>query len=284
MRYTKDDLDKQFPYDVSCLDLIFKNRYGDLEACPKCGVLEPKFYHVKLRKSYACKDCGYQLNPLAGTIFHKSSTPLRKWFYAMYLFSISKNGVSALELQRHIGVSYPTAHRMEKQIRLLMADDTNRLGKGGEPKQMDETYYGGRRKQSKSYDNKVPILGVLQQGGKVKVAVTGSARGKDAMEFLKANVVEGAILHTDESKIYTQAHKHYLHQSVRHVSKQWVENGVHTNGIEGFWSQLKRSLDGTYHAVSPYYLQSYVNEFAYRYNNRNVAIFPLLISKAVKPF
>lgn len=284
MRYTKDDLDKQFPYDVSCLDLIFQNRYGDLGACPKCGVLEPKFYHVKLRKSYACKDCGYQLNPLAGTIFHKSSTPLRKWFYAMYLFSISKNGVSAKELERHLGVSYKTAHRMEKQIRKLMEDNTPKLRNNGKPKQIDEAYVGGRRKQSKSYDNKVPIMGVLEQGGRVKTQVVDRATAKTAIPFLRESVETGSIIHSDESKIYINVKKQFTHESVRHVSKKWVENGVHTNGIEGFWSQLKRSLDGTYHAVSPYYLQSYVNEFAYRYNNRNVAIFPLLISKAVKPF
>jgi transposase len=284
MRYTIDQFNKEYPYDVTCLNAVFENRYGDLKACPKCGVVNPKFYHVMYRKSYACKDCGYQLYPLAGTIFNKSTTPLRKWFYAIYLFSVSKNGVSAKELERHVGVSYKTAHRMEKQIRLLMQDDTPKLRNNKRPKQVDETFIGGRRKQSEKSDNKTPVLGVLEQGGRIKTRVTDRALASTAIPFLRDSVEYGATIHTDESKIYTQVKKRYTHESVRHVSKNWVEHGVHTNGIEGFWSQLKRSLDGTYHAVSPYYLNTYVNEFAFRYNYRTVLIFPILVERAAKPF
>lgn len=284
MRYTIDQFNEQYPYDVTCLDTVFQNRYGDLQACPKCGTVDPKFYHVKFRKSYACKDCGHHLYPLAGTIFHKSRVPLRKWFYAIYLFSVSKNGVAAKELQRHLGVSYPTAHRMEKQIRQLMQDDTPKLRNNGRPKQADETYVGGRRKQADVKKNKMAVIGVLEQGGRVKVRVAPRARAKNVMPFVRASVERRSILHTDESKIYLTAKRYYDHKTVRHISQNWVEAGVHTNGIEGFWSQLKRSIDGTYHAVSPYYLHAYVDEFAFRYNYRNQLIFPLLVERAAKPF
>jgi len=284
MRYTIDQFNKEYPYDLDCLKAVFQNRYGDLKACPKCGVADPKFYRVSMRKSFACKDCGYHLYPLAGTIFHKSSTPLRKWFYAIYLFSVSKNGVSAKELERHLGVSYPTAHRMEKQIRKLMQDDTPKLRKNNQPKQADETYIGGRRKLTQRSDNKTAVLGVLEQGGRVKTQIVDKASEATALPFLRDSVEFGSILHTDESKIYINAKKRYDHYKVRHVSKNWVEHGVHTNGIEGFWSQLKRSLDGTYHAVSPYYLNSYVDEFAFRYNYRKTLIFPILVQRAAKPF
>lgn len=123
MRYTVKQFHKDFPSDDVCIDTIFKERYGDVATCPKCGVVGTKFYRVTGRKCYACMHCGYQLHPLAQTIFHKSSTPLTDWFYAMYLFSVSKNGVAANELKRHLGVTYKTAHRMARQIRSLMSQD-----------------------------------------------------------------------------------------------------------------------------------------------------------------
>ena len=279
MRYTVEQFNKEFPYGRDCLQAIFDNRYGGLHACPKCGVDNPKFYRVKGRKSYACRDCGHQLYPLARTIFHKSSTDLRKWFYAIYLFSVSKNGVSAKELERHVGVSYKTAHRMEKQIRKLMADSNEMLGGIVEA---DETYIGGRRPIEKRDDNKTPVLALASRGGKIKTQVTDKANESTAIPFMRANVKEGSIINTDESKIYTKVKMFYTHESVRHISKIWSENGVHTNNLEGFFSQLKRSLDGTYHAVSPFYLHSYVDEFAFRYNHRKELIFPLLLEQAVK--
>jgi transposase len=120
MRYTHAQFMKDFPNEDVCLDTIFQERYGDVKDCPRCGVIDTKFYRVTGRKCYACMHCSYQLHPLAETIFHKSSTPLKSWFYAIYLFSVSKNGVAAKELERHLGVTYKTAHRMARQIRSLM--------------------------------------------------------------------------------------------------------------------------------------------------------------------
>src|SRR5512137_912899 len=147
-RYTIDTLHKEFPNDDACLDFIFKKQYGKLSACPKCGVVSPKFYRVRSSKCYECNDCGYQLSPLANTIFHKSDTPLKKWFYAIYLFGVGKNGVSAKEIERHLGVTYKTAWRMAKQIRLMMQENGDMLSGIVEA---DETYIGGKARRERKF-------------------------------------------------------------------------------------------------------------------------------------
>ena len=155
MRYTVKQFRLDFPSDDACLDTIFENRYGEVKTCPGCGVIGTKFYRVTGRKCYACEWCGYQLHPLAQTIFHKSSTPLTDWFYAIYLFSVSKNGVSAKEIERHLGVTYKTAHRMARQIRSLMSEDGT-IGGFDTPVEIDETYIGGRHKKAERTVRRAP--------------------------------------------------------------------------------------------------------------------------------
>ena len=275
---------EEFPNDEACLKFLFEKRYGNLRACYKCGTVKPRFYPVKGRKSFACNDCGYHIYPLVGTIFEKTTTPLIYWLHAIYLFSVSKNGVAAKELERQIGVSYKTAHRMEKQIRLLMSEG-GKLGDMGTPIEVDEAYIGGKRKQSSYHDNKTPILAALEVGGHVRTRVVPRAHSLHTLPFLEDYVYEGSTLHTDESKLYKhlKVKQSYNHASIRHIAKEFVKDGVTTNHVEGFLGQLKRSLDGTYHAVSPRYLSWYVSEFAYRYNHRNELIFPLLLAKAAQP-
>lgn len=128
MEFTINDFNLKYPDDDACLNEIFKQRFSNLENCPACKN-KAKFYKVSSRKCYACQFCGHQLYPLAGTIFHKSPTPLKTWFYAIFFFSGSKSGVAALELQRHIGVTYKCAWRMVRQIRILMAQNPPLLGK-----------------------------------------------------------------------------------------------------------------------------------------------------------
>ena len=283
MRYTIAQFNKDFPNDDVCLDTIFENRYGDVKDCPKCGVVNTKFYRVTGRKCYACMHCGYQLHPLAQTIFHKSETPLKSWFYAIYLFSVSKNGVAAKELERHLGVTYKTAHRMARQIRLLMQQDSDKLTGIVEA---DETYIGGTRKKYQQvhsqYDNKQAVVGIVEKNGNAKAFATKSANATNTIPFLKANIESGSTIHTDESRIYTRVKRDFDHAFVNHSKYEYVKAGVSTNTIEGFWGQLKRSLDGTYHSVSPKYLQTYVNEFVFRYNLRGVAVYPVLLEQASK--
>src|SRR5947209_7112677 len=124
--YSFFEFSRDYPNEDACLDRLFKERYGgDMLTCPGCGVVDSKFYKLTGRKAYSCVNCRHQVHPLAGTIFHKSDTPLVKWLYALYLFSVSKNGVSAMELQRHLGVTYKCAYRIGSKIRDLMQQNAD---------------------------------------------------------------------------------------------------------------------------------------------------------------
>lgn len=279
MRYTKKQFDTDFPNNDACLDKMFADRYGDVDTCPSCGVIGTKFHRVTGRKCYACQWCGYQLHPLAGTIFHKSSTPLVDWFYAIYLFSVSKNGVSAKELERHLGVTYKTAHRMARQIRLLMSQDGS-IGGPGSIVEADETYIGGVRRKGKGVRGKVPIIGAVERGGEVRAVVVDAAGIRSSKTFIKSSVKDSSELHTDESRIYIWTNKEMTHNTVNHSLGEYSRGSITTNTIEGFWGQLKRSIHGTYHSVSQKHLQLYVDEFAFRYSHRGEAVYPILLERA----
>jgi transposase len=281
MRYTIKHFKKDFPDDEACLDYIFNRRYGKNYTCPKCG--KTGFYKVAGRKCYACAWCAYQLHPTSGTIFHKSSTKLTDWFFAIFLMSQSKNGVSAKELERHLGVTYKTAWRIQKQIRTLMNQDKVVLA---EVVEVDETYVGGKRQgtRGRGASGKSVVIGATQRKGNIKAEVVGNMKSSTVTPFLRENVKIGTTLMTDDYSSYGQVLRlGYKHSVVKHGQKEYVRGSTHTNTIEGFWSQLKRSIHGTYHSVSPKYLQSYVNEFAYRYNQRNAVtpIFKLLLHQVV---
>lgn len=281
MRYTFAQFKTEYPDDDACLEAVFQSRFGDLELCPSCGA-ETKFYRVKKRQCYACKWCSYQLFPLADTIFRKTTTSLWNWFYAIYLFGVSKNGVSAKELSRHLGVTYKTAWRMAKQIRLLMQQGSDMLGGHGQTVEADEMYVGGKSTRTKWHSEKTPVMGIVERYGNVKAAVVNNVDATMALPFLRSSVERGSTIHTDESRIYSRVKREFDHDFVNHSKKEYARAGVHTNTIEGFWGLVKPSLRGTYRAVSPKYLQSYVNEFVFRYNFRGVAVGPVLLDMAGK--
>jgi len=273
-KFTIKDFNTQYPNDEACLDEIFTARYGNISLCPSCK-MKTKFHRASERKCYYCQQCGYHLYPLAGTIFHKSSTSLKNWFFALYLFSNSKNGVSAKELERQLGVTYKCAWRIAKQLRLLFSQSNVKQLFG--TIEADETYIGGKRsgKRGRGAENKKAVLGLVQRKGSVKAQVVDNVKVKTIQPLINENVAKGSTMMTDEFLSYNKVSRSgYDHKKIRHAIKEYVRGEVHTNSIEGFWSQLKRSINGTYHAVSPKYLQSYVDEFAYRYNHR-VSEFPL---------
>jgi transposase len=261
MKYTFKDMQRDFPSDDVCLHYIFTHKFGEQKQC----------YKVRGRKCYAHSMTGHQIHPLKGTIFEKSSTPLTTWFYAIYLFSASKNGVSAKELQRHLGVTYKTAWRIAKKIRELMDEGDLTLAGTVE---VDETYIGGREAKMMGGKGKEAVIGMVERQGRVKATHVENRQTHIVLNQVKKNVAKGTRLMTDEFKVYKKTPLlGYQHASVKHGKKHYARKGdVHTNTIEGFWSQLKRSLDGTYHVVSPAYLQSYVDEFSFRYNRRTSAL------------
>jgi len=279
-KYTIKQLRKDFPNDDVCLDYIFTMRYGQNLTCPKCK--KTGFHRVNNRKCYACAWCAYQIHPTTGTIFHKSSTKLTDWFYAIFLFASSKNGVSAKELERQLGVTYKTTWRMAKQIRSLMTQGKDLLDGTVE---VDETYVGGKRRgrRGRGADGKTAVVGIAQRKGHVRVSKVDNVRATTVIPMIRENVKLGSAVMTDEFPVYNRVSKDgYLHEVIQHAVKEYVRGNVHTNTIEGFWSQVKRSISGTHHAVSPKYLQFYLNEFVFHYNHRTShrTMFELLLERA----
>jgi transposase len=281
IRFTLQNFFAQFPDDDACLESIKDQKYpSGLIPCKKCKV-DRKHHRVTGRPAYACDYCGSMVSPMAATIFEKSSTSLRTWFYAMYLMSSTRCGISAKQIQRETGVTYKTAWRMFKQIRTLMSED---VSLEGEAVEMDETYVGGRRRNGKrgrpaAHDGKKScVVGAVERGGKV-VALVASASKKDLHGIAKEYILPNSIVYTDEYPGYNNLGdvNGYQHRRIRHAEGIYVLGDIHTNTIEGFWSLVKRGIGGVYHSVSKKYLQSYLDEYSYRYNRRNSDV-PMFIS------
>ena len=290
LRYTFLHFEKDFPNDDSCLEQIKEQRFpGGVTVCHKCEKPR-KHYRVHGRTAYACESCGNHIYPLAGTIFEKSSTSLRIWFHAMYLMGSTRCGISAKQIQRETGVTYKTAWRMFKQIRTLMAEDVRVGGKGSSGVEVDESYFGGRRKGASGRVlrgdlNRAAVIGVVERKGRVKAQVAPNVQAETVLPIVKSFVLPETTVFTDEYPIYNEVSRmrgmNYEHKRIAHEQKVYVMGDVHTNTIEGFWSLVKRGIGGVYHAVSTKYLQSYLDEYSFRYNRRDSGnlIFPAMLAR-----
>ncbi len=271
-----------FPDNDACVDWLKARMYPDGSECPKCGKVT-KFHRIASRAAYSCQYCRHQVYPTAGTIFHKSTTSLQMWFWAIFLMSSTRCGMSAKQLEREIGVSYPTAHRMFKQIRTLLADDDEQLT--GEV-EMDEAFFGGVRKNSKGrkVGPKTAVFGAVERGGRVITKIVpGVDAGSLGAQYRKY-VLPASTVFTDEYVGYKDLHRTFQrHHRVNHSTGVYVNGNVHTQTIEGFWSLVKNGIRGTYHAVSTEYLQSYLDEYSFRFNRRNGRdpIFWAILDRAV---
>lgn len=273
---------RKFPDDETCLQHLFDVRFGQGFVCPSCD-RPSNWYRIKAERAYSCQWCGHHLHPTVGTPFAKTRTPLQLWFYAIHLFTTTRHSVSAKELQRQLGVTYKTAWRMAGLIREHI-DGEGPLGGIGEIVEIDEAIVGGSvsGKGNGYMGNKAIVVGMLERGGEIKTRVI-TARTKVAMHALiEANVVPGTIISTDEMGGYKDIdQKGYDHIKVNHNRGQYAaKNGASVNGVENFWSPLKRSIGGTHTSVGPKYLGRYVKEFEYRFNRRNRAetMLPELLS------
>lgn len=265
---TVKDFFKMFPDDNSCLEHLMLTRYGPSVKCPKCGK-KGEFYRLKNLPAYSCQ-CGHHIHPMAGTPFEDSHTPLQKWFYAMYLFTTTRHGVSGKEIQRQLGVTYKTAWRMANQIRKYMGEVDGDGGLGGHV-EADETYIGGRRKgkRGRGAEGKTAVFGMIERNGDVMTRVVPNVRRKTLHPIIEENVVLGSTISTDELPTYkTLGDIGYKHGAVEHGAKQYVHGIHHVNSVEGFWSQIKRSIKSTHIHVSRKHLPSYLGEFEFRYNMR----------------
>jgi transposase len=278
LRYTINDFNRQFPDDAACLEWLKEQRYpGGVTFCEKCQQ-DWKHYRINGRPVYSCDHCGTQLSPMAGTIFEKSSTSLRLWFYAMYLMASTRCGISAKQIQRETGVTYKTAWRMFKQIRSLLSEPDMQLE--GSAVEMDETYYGGRAKghvgrPMRGDKQKSPVVGIVERTskhglGRVKAMVTPDVTADSLVGMAREYILPKSIVFTDELASYDGLGvRGYEHKRINHSSKVYVVGDIHTNTIEGFWSLVKRGIGGVYHSVSQKYLQTYLDEYSFRYNRRD---------------
>ena len=257
MKYTIEQFNNDFPNDNACLWFLFRKKYDGVDN---------GWHKIPNRPLFQNKQ-GKQISPMANTIFEKSPTPLRLWFYAIFLFSNSKNGVSAKELERQLGVTYKTAWRMAKQIRLLMAQGDLELK---DTVEVDETYIGGYHRQKGKFDNKTPVIGMVERKGRIKAKKIPNRETHTVLNEVQDTISKDAIVMSDEYSAYKKLNRlGYRSHRVKHGKGTYVLGDIHTNTIEGFWGQLKRGITGTYHHASQKYLQHYVDEFAFRYNVRH---------------
>jgi transposase-like protein len=283
---------QEYPDDATCMEFLWRTRYaedGEHAECPKCEQTRTfkRYATTQRRQSWTCTACGHHIHPTAGTIFHKSSTSLQLWFYAIYLMSSTRCGISAKQLEREIGVNYKTAHRMLRLIRTeLMAQDYQGPLTG--TVEADETFIGGKPRMAhqgtmakqgiKAYSpesrawhaaRKQTVFAMVEREGQVHAGVVPDSRRGSVMPKIRERVAPGSVVYTDESSSYLSLrHEGYGHSSVPHGQKIYVRGDVHTNTVEGFFALLKGGILGTYHSVSPHRLESYVNEYVWRYNHR----------------
>jgi transposase-like protein len=270
LRFTFEDFEAKFPDNDACLEYLKEKRYPDgMAYCDseKCKQ-ERKHHRVTGRPAYACDYCGKMISPMAGTIFHKSSTSLRTWFHAMYLMGSTRCGISAKQIQRETGVTYKTAWRMFKQIRSLMSED---IKLGGRWVEVDESGFGGTSKRVNTVRKpKTTVVGFVERQGRVKAVVADDRKKATLLPLIKQYVLPKSIIFTDNFSSYDDINPNlYKHRRVNHSAGVYVVGDSHTQTIEGFWSLVKRGIGGVYHAVSYKYLQTYLDEYSFRYNRRH---------------
>jgi transposase-like protein len=282
--YSLMEFTEQFPTDAACLDWLWRERFapdGHTTHCAKCDQTR-RFHRVKDRPAYDCGHCGHHIHPLAGTIFHKSSTSLRLWFYAMYLMASTRCGISAKQLERELGVTYKTAWRMFNLIRnKLMADDDE--GPLWGEVEVDETWHGGKLRNSDKrravaegrarngqyVKPRQTVFAMVERGGRVVAMHLPSRYGYTLRATLRDRIEPGSVVYTDDFKGYNGIEAVYDHRTINHSARIYVEGLTHTQTIEGFFSLFKNGVRGVYHSVSVKWLQGYLNEYTWRYNRRN---------------
>jgi transposase-like protein len=244
--------------------------------CPRCGSDQHRF--VSTREIWFCKGCQKQFSVKVGTIFEDSPLGLDKWMTAFWMLVNCKNGISSCEVARSLGITQKSAWFMLQRLRLALQDDFFGSKLGGEV-EVDETFIGGKarnmhksKKRGKGYHhrgivNKTVVMGMLQRDGRVKTAVIRERDKETLHSHVQACIEEGTNLYTDEWGPYNGLDEQYVHQVINHAER-YVDGRVHTNGMENFWSLVKRSIGGTYVSVEPFHLFRYLDEQMFRFNNR----------------
>lgn len=263
--------------EEDCREHLEDMRWHGVPVCPHCGSISKHHYKRKqngeFKGLYKCKDCRERFTVRIGTMFEDSNLPLKKWFYAIFLFLAHKRGISSSQLARDIHVTQKTAWFMLHRIRHnIKKDDTTFEA----DTQVDETYVGGKTKRNKggqgrSTKQKTPVMGLLSKG-KVYTQVIADASAKVLLNVIDRLVKKGTTVISDGWSGYNSVKENYIHEVVQHSLGIYVnKKGYHTNGIEGYWSHFKRMIIGIYYLVSPKHLPKYCKESEFRYNTRNIS-------------
>jgi transposase-like protein len=260
---------REFPTHERCRELLRRLRWPDGAACPRCA--HTGVCWLNQQSKFECNSCHYQFSVTAGTIFHDSHLPLEKWFLAVHIMVESKKGVSAMQLQRMLGIGgYKTAWYLCHRIRAAMKEANPQPLKG--TVEYDETWHGGRRKgMGKGYvGNKTTIMGAIERGGAIRLRVEKRVNAKTVTHFLQKNISpETERIYTDSAPAFDAVNfGDAEHEMVDHKAEEWVRGDVHTNSIESVWSLFKRSVIGAFHQVSEKHLQAYLDEFTWRFDRR----------------
>ena len=268
---------KKFSSENKCYHYLEQKRWGNQVICPYCQ--SAKTSKRKNEHRFKCLKCNRSFSVLVGTIMEATKLPLIKWFMAIGLILNAKKGISSLQLARDIGVNKNTAWYLQKRIRLAMDEEDVFLQGVIEA---DESYIGGslvnkheklkleRRYYRAGKEHKTPVLGMLERKGKIIVKVLDKAWGKEIKPIMKKLIDPKSELVTDGFGGYKDLGEHFKKHVILNHSKNIRRIGkYHTNTIEGFWSMFKRAIMGQYHKITTEYLQEYINEMTFKYNNRN---------------
>jgi transposase-like protein len=279
-----------FSDEQVCIDAVALMRWLNGPECPDCiGEHKKNPYYIKTQKRWKCRWCRRQFSVKVGTIFEDSPIPLQKWLPALWMVANSKNGVSSHELHRSLGLTQKSAWFVLQRLRLAMRNESLlKLGDntGGSGVEIDETFVGGKlanmhKERRLAYNikggarGKAVVMGMIDRDlRQVRAKVVPNVKRETLQNEVLNNVRYGSQVYTDEHVGYDKLHWRFVHDVVNHM-ECYVKGQVHTNGIENFWSLLKRSLRGTYVAVEPFHLQRYVDEQVFRFNNRATKDNPL---------
>jgi transposase-like protein len=272
---------KYFSDERVCIDTVAALRWPRGPVCPQCG--HKQHYYLASQRRWKCKNCARQFSVKVGTIFEDSPLPLDKWLCALWMLVNCKNGVSSYEVHRGLGITQKSAWFVLHRLRLaLQHGSLVKIGGNGTEVEVDETFVGGkarnmhmnvrkRRITGTGYKNKTIAFGMLERGGKVRTTTIDGRTRENLHGEIRKHVSAGSALYSDEWQAYRGLESEYVHKVIDHAEK-YVDGRVHTNGLENFWSLLKRGLNGTYVSVEPFHLFRYLDEQAFRYNNRDKSL------------
>lgn len=275
------ELAEKFPDEKTCREYFADKRWHGKIICPHCGNYKKKIYEFKSRGLYKCSNCDKQFTVKVGTIFEGSKLPLKKWFYAIYLITSRKKGISSLQLSGDLKITQKSAWFMLHRIRYAIRTKTFWNAPLNGVVEADETLIGGKEKfkhadkkikgsQGRSSKGKTTVFGLAQREGKVIAQTVKNSAQESLHPVIIENVSQDTTLMTDEWRGYNGLRLIYNHKRVNHSSGEYVVGDAHTNNIENFWSLLKRGIIGTFHYISPKHCDKYIDEFEYRYNTRKI--------------